>query len=237
MRSMQTLIPKLESILGVKKSPSVQERELFKRTQDFVSFIRWIPGLRMVAVSNSLAMYATHPNSDIDFFIITAPRRLWIVRTLVLGIATILWVRTSPWDEAGKFCFPFMMTERNLSLQSIALDADIYLAYWITTIKPISSSFDTYSRFLRMNEWIHLFINKEANEQYLLRTQDSDFGNVFILKTLLDWADMLLGRISQWSIDRRVSALKKTDGIVVSDDMLKLHYNDRREEVRGRVLG
>ena len=38
----------------------------------------------MVAVSNSLAMYATHPDSDIDLFIITAPKRLWIVRTLVL---------------------------------------------------------------------------------------------------------------------------------------------------------
>lgn len=236
MRSMQTLIPKLESVLGVKKSPSSQERELFKKTQDFVSFIRWIPGLRMVAVSNSLAMYATHPDSDIDLFIITAPRRLWIVRTLILGIATVLWVRTKPWDEAGKFCFPFFMTQRNLSLQSIALENDAYLAYWIATLKPISSSFDTYSRFLRMNEWIGMSVNKEANQQYLLRTRDSDFGNVFILRTLFDLTDRLLRKISRWSIDRRVRALKKTDGIVVSDDMLKLHYNDRRGEVRGRII-
>ncbi|MDP2103875.1 MAG: hypothetical protein Q8K26_03060 [Candidatus Gracilibacteria bacterium] len=234
---MQTLIPKLESILGVKKSPSVQERELFKKTRDFVSFITWIPGLRMVAVSNSLAMYATHPDSDIDLFIVTAPRRLWLVRTLILGIAMILGVRTRTGDEAGKFCFPFLITERNLSLQGIALENDIYLAYWISTLKPIYNSFDTYGRFLRVNEWVNISINKEENEQYLLQTRDSDFGNVFILSTLLDWIDSLLGKISRWSIDRRVrSSLGKSNGIVVSDDMLKLHYDDKRGEMREKVV-
>lgn len=87
---MQTTIQKLESLLGVKKNPSPEEKELFHKTQDFIQSIRWIPGLRMVAISNSLAMYATHRESDIDLFIITAPHRLWIVRTLVLLTATFL---------------------------------------------------------------------------------------------------------------------------------------------------
>lgn len=87
---MQTLTEKLESVMKVKKTPSPGEKELFQKTQDFVKLIGWIPGLRMVAVSNSLAMYATHAGSDIDLFIITAPRRLWIVRTLVLLSSTIL---------------------------------------------------------------------------------------------------------------------------------------------------
>lgn len=87
---MSTVIEKLESVLGVKKAPSPSEKELFQKTQDFVRLIQWIPGLRMVAVSNSLAMYATHPGSDIDLFIITAVNRLWIVRTTVLIIATLL---------------------------------------------------------------------------------------------------------------------------------------------------
>lgn len=86
----QTLTEKLESVIGVKKAPSAHEKELFQKTQDFIRFIRWIPGLRMVAVSNSLAMYATHKNSDIDLFVITAPRRLWLVRTLVLLTAELL---------------------------------------------------------------------------------------------------------------------------------------------------
>lgn len=94
---MQKIITdRLESILGVKKTPSSREKELFQKTQNFIRSIHWIPGLRMVAVSNSLAMYATHSESDIDLFIITAVNRLWIVRTSVLIIAMLRGVRTKP---------------------------------------------------------------------------------------------------------------------------------------------
>ncbi len=108
----------------------------------------------MVAVSNSLAMYATHPESDIDLFVVTAVNRLWIVRTLVLIVATFLGVRTKPGDEAGKFCFPFFMTEKSLSLQSIALQefSDVYLAYWIYTLKPIYNQHYMYGRFMQINQ-------------------------------------------------------------------------------------
>ena len=149
---MQTLTETLESLLGVKKNPSPEEEALFRKTQDFVRFLWWIPGLRLVAVSNSLAMYATHRDSDIDLFIITAPKRLWIVRTLVLLIAEILRVRTKPGNEAGRFCFPFFMTEKSLSLKDIAIKNDLYLAYWIQSLKPIFNKNYTYGRFMRVNQ-------------------------------------------------------------------------------------
>ncbi len=106
----------------------------------------------MVAVSNSLAMYATHPGSDIDLLIITTPKRLWIARTLMLLIAELLGVRTKPHDEAGKFCFPFFMTNANLNLGEIAIKNDFYLAYWIQTLKPIFDTNNTYTQFMEANK-------------------------------------------------------------------------------------
>lgn len=106
----------------------------------------------MVAVSNSLAMYATHPYSDIDLFIITTPKRLWIARTLVLLIAELLGIRAKPHDEAGKFCFPFFMTNVNLNLGEIAIENDFYLAYWIQTLKPIFDANNTYTQFIEANK-------------------------------------------------------------------------------------
>lgn len=125
----------------------------------------------MVAVSNSLAMYATHKNSDIDLFIVTAPERLWIVRTLVLIIATLLGVRTKPGNEAGKFCFPFFMTEKNLSLKNIAIENDIYLAYWIETLKPIFNTHYTYGRFMEVNR---AFCENTLETQ----TSQEEWGNI-----------------------------------------------------------
>lgn len=147
----QTLVEKLQFVLSAKTTPSPREKELFQKTQDFVRCIRWIPGLRMVAVSNSLSMYATHPDSDIDLFIVTAPRRLWLVRTLVLLTAEVLRVRTKPGNETGKFCFPFFMTDRNLSLKAVAIENDLYLAYWILTLKPIYNQSYVYGRFMEVN--------------------------------------------------------------------------------------
>ena len=43
----------------------------------------------MICVCNSLAFLATHEGSDIDFFIVTDPRRMWLVRVFATGI---LWL-------------------------------------------------------------------------------------------------------------------------------------------------
>lgn len=62
-----------DTLMKVKKEPNTFELELLVRTKKYVRFIAWIPGIEMVAVVNSLAMYATHKESDIDLFIITKP--------------------------------------------------------------------------------------------------------------------------------------------------------------------
>lgn len=246
---MQTLTEKLESVLGVKKAPSAHEKELFPKTQDFVRFIRWIPGLRMVAVSNSLAMYATHKHSDIDLFIITAPRRLWLVRTVVLLTAGLLWVRTKPGNEAGRFCFPFFMTEKNLSLKEIAIENDLYLAYWIRTLKPIYNQSYVYGRFMEVNrafcettlqsrtseeEWTNLL---RENRTFLIPVRRHEYLRKLwvFLSPILSLKNAILGYVSKKLITQKIPA-GESEGIIVNDDMAKLHWNDRRREIRERVM-
>lgn len=214
---MSVLIQRLESVLGTRPAPSPRERELFGKAQDFARFIGWIPGLRMIAVSNSLAMHATHADSDIDLFIITAPRRIWIVRTLVLLAAEILRVRTKPGDEAGKFCFPFFITEKSLSLKGIALENDVYLAYWIHTLKPLCNRSYVYGRFMEVNRTFcettlgYTFTEEEwdslvrTNRAYLLRTQENRIRSKVapFLDPLLSLLDNALGLLSQKLIAKK----------------------------------
>ncbi len=60
-------------VMKVKKEPNAFELALFSRTKKYVRFISWIPGIEMIAVVNSLSMYATHKDSDIDLFIVSKP--------------------------------------------------------------------------------------------------------------------------------------------------------------------
>lgn len=70
-------------MIGGKASPNAHEEALFLRAQKYIAKICNIPGISMIAVCNSLAMYATHPKSDIDLFIVTRPGMLWWVRCMI----------------------------------------------------------------------------------------------------------------------------------------------------------
>lgn len=78
-----------DQLLGVKREPNSHELLLFKRAKKYIEKITWIPGIRMIAVVNSLSMFATHRDSDIDLFIITKKNRMWIAR---VWITFIFWI-------------------------------------------------------------------------------------------------------------------------------------------------
>lgn len=243
------LIEKFESLLGTKKIPSLREKELFKKTQDFVRFIQWIPGLQMVAVSNSLAMFATHKESDIDLFIITAPKRLWIVRTLVLFTAELLGVRVKPQKEAGRFCFPFFMTEKNLSFKGIALENDVYLAYWIRSLKPVYNQYYTYGRFMEVNQALYediLQIDPSGEERATLLRENRSFLTLtrrdesarkigLYFSQILSFTDTVFGFFSKKHLAKKINT-GDTEGIIVNDNMVKLHLQDRRREINDQIM-
>jgi hypothetical protein len=141
---------------------------LFARAEKYIAKLTWIPGIEMVAVVNSLSMYATHADSDIDLFIITQPGMLWFTRLLV---TLTLW-RHGVWrhgaDIAGNFCLSFWITTDALDLERIAIENDIYLYNWIYHLKPIFTQGDTYEQFLEANNWVEIDEKqKQESRRYL----------------------------------------------------------------------
>ncbi len=110
----------------------------------------------MVAVANSLSMYATHKDSDIDLFIVTQSDTLWLTRLLV---TLTLWSH-GVWrhgsDIAGNFCLSFWITTDAMDLEKIAIENDIYLYNWIYHLKPIFTRGDVYEQFLKANNWVEI---------------------------------------------------------------------------------
>ena len=75
-----------------------------------MKWVSWIPGLRMVAICNSLSMYASDADSDIDLFVVTEKNRLWFVRILMTIVFQILGVRRHGNHVAKRFCLSFFST-------------------------------------------------------------------------------------------------------------------------------
>jgi hypothetical protein len=116
--------------------------------------IRRFPFVRAVFVSGDLSKNVATRKSDIDFFILTEPDRLWIARTLL-----ILFKKTFLLNRKKYFCLNSFATTDHLTLD----ERNIFLATEIATLTPLSNS-ALFTRYRRANAWIREYFPNFADE-------------------------------------------------------------------------
>jgi len=137
----------------LRKRISAKKLEIAKKASKAFSFIPWV---KMVAATGSLAMENSTEGSDVDLLIITQKGRLWTTRLVVYFLARILGVKTrKPFDrnEKDKLCLNMWLDAGDL----VWRQRNIYTAHEIAQIVPLVSKDNTYERFLSKNEWILKF--------------------------------------------------------------------------------
>ena len=221
------------TLMGRKSHPNESEIQLFERTQKYVQSLRWIPWIAMIAVVNSLAMYATHEDSDIDLFVITAPNSMWLVRLCMTAQFFLLWVWRK-WDAVrGNFCLSFFITTDAMNLQEIAIEKDVYLYYWIRALKPILTRGGIYETFLEKNNWVSVTLEQRKENLHYRIFHWEKFTYSSWLFTILDHCI----RVFLLPLTRSTARKKwNPKGIILSENMLKFHDQDRRETIRSAIL-
>jgi len=225
-----------DEIFQNKKTESEIEKEFYKKTIKYIKFIKWLPGLKMVWVGNSISMNSASKLSDIDLFIVTSPNSMWFVRIFVTFIFQFLWVRKTPKKHAWKFCLSFFATTDWLDFSKFALDNDPYLYFWILYFKPILNYENTYELFLEKNKsWVDFWEYEdvfEENKKYIkykktpLITRErfwvgflnNLFKKIFLPKTL-----------------KHYEKIWKPFWIIINDDLLKFHNWDIRKEIAEKI--
>jgi predicted nucleotidyltransferase len=229
-------ISQLEGILWVKKTPGTQEQILWEKVAKYTPLFAKIPGVLCICVGNSLAMNATHQDSDIDLFIITKQKRLWMVRILFTLLLTFLWERKTAHQHSGKFCLSFFITENALDLSTIAIKNDIYLSYWIHTLKPILNRRHNFEKFREANT------QASASDLHQKKTYSSYEKLEELLppkKLLIFMGDTLEATFKFFFLPKTKKSFQKLwkpFGVIISDDMLKFHDQDRRKELRDTIF-
>ncbi|MCB0712567.1 MAG: hypothetical protein KDD67_09580 [Ignavibacteriae bacterium] len=114
----------------------------------FARLMRITPFVRGVFISGQLSRYIADQKSDIDYFIVTEPGRLWIVRTLF-----VLFRRTILFNNRKYFCTNYYITTDNLEIQ----ERNIYAACETASLKPIWNQ-TLFNRFAQENQkWVREF--------------------------------------------------------------------------------
>ncbi len=207
---------------------------------------RWLammPYVEMIAVCNNLAYDNATDESDIDLFIVTTSKRIWIARFFVSGFLALLRLRPTHRTTRDKICASFFVSMDHLNLADLQIYElriknnelrDPYLLFWTATLYSIYDRGGVYERFWSANAWIKEHLpNAVPMIPHPWRTVRPVFSLRF-LETIFDvWFEQWAKRIQMRTFPNNIRDLMNKDTrVVVTDEVLKFHTNDRREEYR-----
>lgn len=121
--------------------------EIWDKAVKRSKFIQQFPFVRSVNISGSLSKNYFDAGADFDFFIITAPGRLWLCRTLLT-----LYKKICLLNSRKYFCINYFIDTNALEIP----DKNIFAATEIITLKNMTGV-QVYNQFMEYNKWIREF--------------------------------------------------------------------------------
>lgn len=175
-----------EIVERYKQREKISEEKLL-RAKKFARFFSFIPWVKMVAVTGSVAASNAKEEDDIDLLIISSSNRVWLTRLLSSLVLDFLKVRRKRYDscEKDKLCLNMYLSEDKLEFEK----KDIYTAFEITLLKPIYSKEQTFEKLLNDNRWLISYLPNFRLPDYL--EKESSGFRVKFLDYLESWVRKL----------------------------------------------
>lgn len=123
--------------------------EKLKLASTLARFLSWFPYVRGVAISGSLSKNFAYEGSDIDFFLVTAPNRLWVARMILVcfqKVAILMGMKN--W-----FCLNYYIDSTAIEIP----EKNVYTAIEIATLIPKQGQ-AVFGEFFAVNRWIHKYL-------------------------------------------------------------------------------
>jgi hypothetical protein len=148
------------SVLRLRAQTTYHSNQKTIHAQKLLKILKYLPGLRLVALTGSVAANNAQKNDDIDLLFITAPHTLWLVRPLVIVLISLFFRRRHPQEDhthaPDAFC-PNLWLD-TFSLAVPLTKRSLYTAHEVLQIKPLLDRGDTYQRFLQANLWTKKYL-------------------------------------------------------------------------------
>jgi hypothetical protein len=126
-----------------RKQANIYAKKRMRAAWFHAGIIARFPFVRGVLISGSLSKGVMKRKDDIDFFIITEPGRLWVVRVLLT-----LFKRIFLLNSYRNFCLNYFIDTDHLSIP----EKNIFTATEVGLILPMYNG-ELYTRFLESNAW------------------------------------------------------------------------------------
>jgi len=223
----------------------------FKRAMLVSKIFKFIPWIKMVAVSNLIGAHNLKDLSDIDFFIVAEDKRIWLTRFFCAGITKFLGLRPRAGNARDKICLSFYASERAMDLSGLmlrqdsigrlrSLQNDIYFIYWLAGLTPLYDVGGTYQKLIKANRWLYNSLPNWQPVEPANQRQIKPFFSEFyhdIVNLFIGGLEPQFKKLQLKLLPPQLKNLMNQGSrVVANDQIIKLHANDRREEYREKYL-
>ncbi|NCN25099.1 hypothetical protein GW935_00360 [Candidatus Falkowbacteria bacterium] len=225
-------LPGREKILVERQRRSNWADRKFKKARRLARIFGVLPWLRLVAVTNLIGQSNLKDGGDIDLFIITSPKRIWLTRLIMAGTLKVFNLRPSAKKHRDTYCLSFFVAEDRLNLSDLRLPNDTLFTHWVSGSVVLWQRPGVYDKLLAANIWIR---SQMPNWQPVEPTRRRPFI-ARQTKQVGSWLDTFENNTRIWQVKhfpKKLAELNNLDNRVVTKfDIIKLHSNDNRAEVQ-----
>lgn len=192
-----------------------------KRLRKIVWLLRFVPFVRMVAVTGRLSMKNAGAKSDWDLLIALKHGKIWTGRTLVTTLVHVLGKRRHADKVTDRVCLNFFVTDESLEVTT----KDLYSANEYMFMLPLYG-WETYLRFQIRNHWIkgmkpHYGLSELPN----LKMLDDDIYSTAVRKLgegffSAAWVENLLRKIEKKRIMENPKTHQEGSLVYANDEAL-----------------
>lgn len=129
---------------------NLQAKKALVKAKERAAFISKFPYVEAVGVSGSLSKGYYDNESDIDFFVITTPNKLWICRTLLMLYKKIFLLNSRKY-----FCVNYFISANHLEIE----EQNRFTATEMKTLIPMQGA-AVFEKFYENNKWVNAYFSK-----------------------------------------------------------------------------
>ena len=143
----------IESV-NKRKNGNLNAKKALQQAQKKALFISKFPFVQSVGVSGSLSKGYYDNESDIDYFVICKPNKLWICRTLLMLYKKIFLLNSRKY-----FCINYFIASNQLEIE----EKNRFTATELKTLIPMQGKSD-FEKFYQKNIWVNTYFKKHKTD-------------------------------------------------------------------------
>ncbi len=187
-----------ETLIKRRLSGNQMAKNIHEKATNVSRFISKFPYVEGVGISGSLSKGYFDEEGDIDFFIITSPKRLWVARTFL-----ILYKKIFLFNSRKYFCVNYFISSNSLEIE----EKNRFTATELTTLLPMYGN-GSFHEFYEQNKWVEKYLpNKTIAEglsklNIVKKPLFIKFIEVLLNTKIGDWLDSFFLKITykKWKV-------------------------------------